>query len=520
MARKRIGMNKIRKLIELKAGTDMSERQIARALNISRPLVGRYWEGFQESGLRVEEVKEMADSELLGKITKPNVKKSRKYLELVSYFPTYLIELKRKGVTLQRLWEEYKERHVEGFQYSQFCYHFQQWREASEVRMHIKHKAGEKMFVDYAGEKLHYIDRKSGEQKPVEVFLAVLGASGLSYVEGSESQREEDWIRSNERAFWYFGGVTAATVPDNLRSAVSRSDPYEPDINPTYAEFAEHYSTVIIPARVREARDKALVENAVGLAYQRIYAPLRNRTFYSLQELNEAIWEFLEVHNNKAFQRLKISRRELFEKTERAALKPLPAERYPMKRTKWVSVQFNYHVELREDLHYYSVPHYLYKKQPKTKVKMVYDERIVALYYDNVRIAQHKRDRTPNDYTTLEDHMPAPHRFYAQWSPERLLRWAEAIGKEVREVVANVLESRKHPEQAFKVCLGILNLGKKYGEKRLEKICRKANSFGTYSLKRIENMLKLSLEEERHPQLELTPPVVNHQNIRGSRYYH
>jgi len=259
MARKRIGMKKIRRVIELKSGTEMSDRQIARALNISRPLVGRYWEGFRESELRVEEITEMADSELLRKITKPSVKKSRKYLQLLDYFPSYVIELRRKGVTLQLLWEEYKEKHAEGFQYSQFCYHFQQWRNASEVRMHIKHKAGDKMFVDYAGQKLHYFDRESGEERAVEVFVAVLGASGLTYVEAAESQKEEDWIRSNERAFWYFGGSTAATVPDNLRSAVGRSDRYEPDINPSYEEFAEHYSTVIIPARVREARDKALV---------------------------------------------------------------------------------------------------------------------------------------------------------------------------------------------------------------------------------------------------------------------
>ena len=265
MARKRIGMNKIRRLIGLKFTTDMSERQIARALNISRPLVGRYWEGFLESGLKFEQIKEMADSELLRKVTKPSVKKSQKYLELVAYFPSYLIELKRAGVTLLLLWQEYKQRHPGGFQYSQFCYYFQQWRNASEVRMHIKHKAGDKMFVDYAGQKLHYFDRKRGKQKPVEVFVAVLGGSGLTYVEGSESQQQEDWIRSNERAFRYYGGSTDAIIPDNIRTAVSRSDPYEPDINPSYAEFAEHYSTVIIPARVGEARDKALVENAVGL---------------------------------------------------------------------------------------------------------------------------------------------------------------------------------------------------------------------------------------------------------------
>jgi len=516
MARKRIGMKKIRDVIRLRSTTELSERQIGRALSISRPVVAKYWNGFQASGLTYEQIAEMADSELLRMVEKPKGGKSVRYREMAQQFPHIVVELKRKGVTLQLLWQEYKEEHPDGYQYSQFCLHFQSWKNASEVRMHIKHKAGDKVFVDYAGQKWPITDPKTGKEKLVEVFVAILGASGLTYAEATTSQEKQEWIRSNERALWYFGGVVAAIVPDNLRSAVSRSDPYEPGINPTFDDFAEYYDTVIIPARVRKYRDKALVENAVQLVYQRIYAPLRNRTFYSLEELNEAIGELLEEHNNKAFQRLEISRRELFERTERSALKALPPERYPMKETKWVTVQFNYHVELREDLHYYSVPYYLHKKEPKTKVKMIYDERIVAIYYDNIRIAQHIRDRTPNGYSTLPEHMPAEHRLYAEWGPERILKWAEAIGAEVALVVEKVLESRKHPEQAFKVCLGILNLSKGYGAERLNKVCRQANHYRTYSLKRIESMLKLALEQEKHPELELIPA---HENIRGSNYY-
>lgn len=517
MARKRISMKKIREVIRLKSTTNMSDRQIARVVNIARPLVGKYWKGFSTSGLSADQIQDISDSVLLKAIEKPCNKLNSKYQELCQYFPYFVIELRRTGVTGQLLWEEYKRKHPEGLQYSQFCYHFQQWRNASEVRMHIKHKAGDKMFVDYAGDKLAYIDRKSGKEVSVETFVAVLGGSGLTYAEVSPSQCKDDWIRSNEQAIHYFEGSPSAIVPDNLRSAVSRSDRYEPDINPDFAEFAEHYHTVIIPARVREARDKALVENAVRLVYQRIYARLRNRTFYSLEELNEAIWELLEVHNNKPFQRLPISRRELFERTERATLTPLPAERFSIKTTKLVTVQFNYHVELREDLHYYSVPHYLYKKEPKTKVKLVFDERIVAIYYDNVRIVQYRRDRTPNDYTTLPDHMPDKHRVYVDWSPERFTRWAQSIGSEVVEVVKNVLAGRKHPEQAYKVCMGILSLAKKYGDDRLNRICRQANEFGTSSLKQIENMIKLDLEQEQQPPLIVTIP--DHANIRGAEYY-
>ncbi len=522
MARKRISMKKMREVIRLKMSNDFSDRQIARALNISRPVVAKYWKGFLSSGLKFEQIETMADSKLLQILEKRPVvqnQKCDKYKKLAENFPYLLKELKSKGVTLDLLWDEYKLKHSGGYQYSQFCYHFQVWRNASEVGMHIEHKAGDKMFVDYTGTKLAIIDPKSGKETPVEVFVAILGASDLTYVEATPSQEKEEWIRSNERAFWYFGGVSAAIVPDNLKSAVNRSNRYEPEINPTFDDFAEHYGTFIVPARVRKMRDKALVENAVKLVYQRIYAPMRNRVFYCLEELNETIWGLLDGHNNKNFQRLDFSRRELFEQVEKSALKPLPKERYPIKTTKWATVGFNYHVELRDDRHYYSVPYYLRQKGVKTKARMVYDERIVAIYYDNIRIAQHKRDRRPNEYTTLPEHMPPEHRFYAEWSPERLCRWAKSIGEEVEQVIEKVLKSRKHPEQAFRVCLGILSLAKKYTPQRLNKACAKANRFGTYSYKRIESMLKLGVEEEQQQEFEFVSSIPDHENIRGSQYY-
>jgi transposase len=376
------------------------------------------------------------------------------------------------------------------------------------------------MFVDYAGEKLAIIDQKTGKEQPVEVFVAILGCSQLTYVEASMSQQSEDWIRSNERALWYFNGGVQAIVPDNLRSAVSRSNRYEPGINPTYDDFAEYYKTVIIPTRVREARDKALVENAVGLVYQRIYAPMRNMSFHSLEELNKTIWFLLEEHNNTPFQRLDTSRRGLFEEVERRALKPLPTEKYPLKTIKVLTVQINYHVELREDRHYYSVPYYLRKRGKKTQVKVMYDDRIVAIYYDNIRIAQHKRDRRQNEYTTIPEHRPPAHRYVAEWSSERFLRWAASIGEDVALVIAKVLESRKYPEQAFKVCMGILNLVKIYDAERVNNACRRAHSFGIYSYTRIENMLKQGLEDEVQSEFEWRKPQIPlHENIRGSDYY-
>ena len=518
MAHKRIGMKKIRDVIRLKSTTGMSDRQVARALNVSRPVVGQYWREFVATGLEYEQIAGMSDSELLELFERPRTRKSGQYRELAGQFGHYAMELKRKGVTLHLLWREYRQEHPQGYSYSQFCYHFQVWRNASEVTMHVEHKAGDKMFVDYAGAKMAITDRKTGEKREMETFVAVFGASGLTYVEASESQQKEQWIRSNERAMWYAGGVPAAIVPDNLRSAVARSDPYEPGINPLYDDFAAYYGTVILPARVRKARDKALVENAVRLVYQRVYAPLRNREFYSLEELNEAMWEQLEVHNNTEQQRLGVSRREIFEDVERQALKPLAGQKYPLKSIHEATVAINYHVELREDRHYYSVPHYLRKAGRKTVVKMIYDERVVGIYYDNVRIVEHQRDRRRGGYTTVPEHMPSQHRFYAEWSPERLLRWGTEIGAEVGELIRRVLHNRKHPEQAFRACLGILSLGKKYGEARLREACEQANAHGICSYKRIEAMVKLIVQREQHPQLEWAGVGV-HENLRGSAYY-
>ena len=286
MARRRISVDKIKEVIRYGVTTELSERAIGRALKVSRTAVTKYLECFRGSGLTWEQAQELPDSELLAVLegSRP-ARTSARYERLAERFPMMVKELRRKGVTLQLLWEEYLRAHPDGYQNSQFCYHFHRWRKSAEVSMHIDHKAGEKLFVDYAGDRLAIVDPDSGKEQPVETFVAILAASELTYVEASATQQGEDWIRSNERALRYCGGGTQVIVPDNLRSAVSRSDPYEPGINATFDAFAQHYGVVIMPARVRQARDKALVENAVRLTYQRIYAPLRDRAFHSLDEL-------------------------------------------------------------------------------------------------------------------------------------------------------------------------------------------------------------------------------------------
>jgi transposase len=519
MARERIKMKKIREIIRLRSMGITSDREIARALKIGRPAVAKYWAAFEKSNLSQEQIKEMSDTQLIALMGKTEKAIPGRLRVLSGYFPGYVIELKKTGVTLELLWEEYRREHPDGYQYSQFCYHYELFRKSCDVVMHIEHKPGDKMFVDYAGDKLFITDADNPAQTPVEVFVAILGASGLTYVEGSLSQKQDDWIRSNERALRYFGGTPKAIVPDNLKPAVGKSDPYEPGINPQFDNFAEYYGTVILPARVRKPRDKALVENAVRLVYQRIYARLRNGEYYSLDELNAAILELLEAHNNKKFKLLPYSRRDLFEQTERAVLQPLPANNYPIKTPQHARVQFNYHVWLKEDLNYYSVPWLLKQENKDCEVLILYDDRIVTIIYDNVRVAQHFRDRTPNKYTTDPSHMPPHHRFVSGWNPDRFLSWARGIGPDAVEVVNRVLNGVGHPEQGYKRCLGILNAGKKFGNDVLQRACKKANELGVSSCSRIISMAAQIKEADCQPELAWERSIPNHDNIRGSEYY-
>jgi len=519
MGRRRTGVNKVRDIIRYSQTTDMSERQIARALGISRTVVARTLQTFHVSGLEYPAVEQLPDSELQQNVQRgKTLQDGFRYTALADRFPEMVVELKKKGVTLQWLWELYIHEHPQGYQYSQYCLHFHRWRRSEEVSMHIEYKAGEAMLVDWAGDKLQVINGLTGQNWELEQFVAILGASELTYVEVRESQDEQDWIRANEGALKYFGGATSALIPDNLKTGVIHPDPYEPGLNPVFDDFAHHYGVVIMPTRVRRPRDKALVEGAVRLVYQRISARLRGKVFYSLGQVNTAIRELLEEHNRRPFSRLPYSRRELFERVEMHALRPLPTEPFMLKTTIFATVAINYHVELREDRHYYSVPHALRRRDPPTRVKVVYDERVVAIYWDNTRVAQHRRDRTPNGYTTLAEHMPPNHRWYAEWSAEKFLSWAATMGPETAQVIAKVLAAAAYPPQAFRSCLGILNLARRHGSDRLNKACGKALHVGTQSYTRIKNMLALGMEEETQPRLDLGA-LPEHENVRGSGYY-
>ena len=513
MKKKRISMDKIREILRLHEELDLGVRKIADALSISKTAVSDYISGFKACNISYSDIDKLTDTQLY-ELLCGRKKKSKRYSQLEKNFCYFAKELKRRGVTLKLLWEEYIEKNPTGYSYAQTAWHYRVWRQSSKVTMHMEHKAGDKTFVDFAGETLFIVDRKTGEKTEVEVFIAILGASQRSYVEATESQKKECWIRANENAFHEFGGVTAAIVPDNLKSAVTTPNKYEPDINPEYDDFAKHYGTVILPARSGKYKDKALAENLVKIVYQRVFAPLRNHIFYSIGELNEAISELNQKHINTPFQRLNTTRMELFLEVEKSQLKPLPSTKYEFKSFAFPTVGVNYHIYLSEDKHYYSVPYRLSGK----KVKVIYSSTAVEIYYDNRRIASHMRDRTKGGYTTKKDHMPSAHRYYAEWNPNRITSWAAKVGPNVKKLVACVLSGKKYPEQAYRTCIGIINLARKYGNKRVDKACSRALSFKLYQYRAVKNILDKGLDRiEEEKVYEQRLPL--HENIRGAGYY-
>lgn len=513
MPRKRTDVEKIREILRLSLELKFSVRAIAAAVGISKTSVGEYLAEFKRSGLSYQDVMHMEDTTVVEFFEKGN-KSNPLYEALSKEFPYYQKELARVGVTLFLLWEEYKGRHPDGFSYSRFCHYYRVWESKLSPSMHIEHKAGDLIYVDFTGKKMHYVDRDTGEMHPAEIFVSILGASQLIYVEAVDSQMLEDWIWVNENAWWYYGGVTRGICPDNIKAAVTKACNYEPLLNETYDDLARHYNTVILPTRPGKPKDKSLVENAVRLVYQKIFAVLRNQTFFSLKELNEAIWKELENLNNAKFQRRDISRRELFNQIERDALQPLPVERYEIKKYQVSKVEFNHHIYLKEDKHYYSVPYQFTGK----KVKTIYTSRTVEIFKDNVRIAFHQRDHRKYEYTTQKNHMPASHQYVDGWNTERYMKWASRMGGSIEEFVNLLLESKEHPQQAFKSCMGVLRLEKKYDQADIEKICRRAIDFNHISLKFLENSLKNNvhkMEEEKPAEIKL--PF--HENIRGKEHY-
>jgi len=515
MANKRIQMRKVRELLRLKFEQNISARQAAKIIGIGKTAASQYIAGFKASGLNISNVAAMSDSELLNVINIKKESDNLRYKKLSSLFPYFEKELKRTGVTLQLLWKEYTETRTDYYGYSQFCHHYYHWRKQKKVSMRMEHKAGDKMFVDFTGKKQQVVDPETGEIKEYEVFVSVLGASQLSYIEAVASQKKADLVAVNQNAIHFYEGVPAAIVPDCLKSAVIKSDKYEPQLNETFNDFANHYKTVILPARALHPQDKALAENFVRNAYTQIFAPLRNMVFFSVEELNTALWEQLDVFNRKNFQGKDYSRQQLFEEIEKSQLNPLPADDYELKTFNESKVQYNHHVFLKEDKHYYSVPFQLTGK----RVRIIYTTRTVEIYFNNSRVATHQRNRHPYGYTTKNEHRPQNHQYVSEWNPQRFIKWGRKISPEVEQVITRVLDSRKHPEQAYKSCMGLLNLAKKYAHSDYIKACKKALQLNCTNYKFIKNTLKtkaFNLTDDQEPELFKLP---DHENIRGKEMY-
>jgi transposase len=506
-------MRKIRETLRLHFDSGLGQRPIARCLDISRSTVGDYLRRGKAAGLNWPLPDALTDQQLYNLLFPPAtpVVSSGRALPDFTYLHT---ELKRKGVTLMLLWEEYLAEHSQGYRYSQFCEMYRRWAKTLKLSMRQVHKAGEKLFVDYAGQTLPIVNPQTGQISEAQIFVAVLGASSYTFAEATFSQNLPDWLGSHARAFEFFGGVPEIVVPDNLRSAVSKPCRYEPDLNPSYQDLAEHYATAVIPARVRKPKDKAKAEVGVQIVERWILAKLRKQSFFSLAEANTAIRALLDDLNSRRFKKLPGSRKQAFEKLDRPALKPLPTQAYTFAQWKKVRVGIDYHVEI--DGHYYSVPYQLRGQQLDARITT----DSIECFQQRKRVASHLRSFQKGRHTTVSSHMPKGQQEYADWTPERLIRWAAKTGPRTAALTEAILASRQHPQQAFRSAMGLIRLAKVYTPQRLEAACDLALDGGATSYKSVKSILKTGLDQQPRQQSLQTTDRVVHDNIRGGNYYH
>lgn len=512
MPRQRLSVRKIREILRLRC-SGLSARKIAKSCGLARSTVADYLRRARECGLDWPLPDGLDDTELERRLFPP-LPAAADSSRPEPNWPVIHKELRRKGVTLSLLWQEYRAVYTDGYQYSWFCEHYRRWTGKVDLVMRQDHRAGEKLFIDYAGQTVEVVNRHTGEIREAQIFVAVLGASSYAYAEATWTQTLPDWIGSHVRALTFLGGCPEILVPDNLKSGVTSPHLYEPDLNPTYQDMAAHYQVAVIPARSAKPKDKAKVEAGVQVVERWILARLRNITFFSLAELKEAIADLLVDLNGRAFQKIPGSRRELFEELDKPALAPLPSVPYEYAEWKKASVHIDYHVEA--DAHYYSVPYQLVGQ--KLDVRLT--AGVIEVFHKGKRVASHQRCYDPKRrYITLPAHMPKSHQEHAEWTPERLVRWAQKTGPAVARVVETILINRPHPQQGFRSCLGVMRLGKKHGEDRLEAACRRALAINACSYKSIDSILKNGLERQPLPEAAETAQPLEHPNIRGARYY-
>jgi transposase len=507
-------MRKTREILRQKWELGRTHREVAASVGVSLGGVAVTLSRAAMAGLDWPAVQALSDDALDRRVYGPRASTDDRSMPDYEYLHG---ERKKAGVTLQLLHLEYLEKTPGGFRYTAFCERYREWLKRRGLTMRQEHFAGEKLFIDYAGKKPHIVDPTTGEVIDVELFVAVLGASNYTYAEATLTQRGPEFIASNVRALTFIGGVTAALVPDQLKSAVTVACRYEPGIQRTYEELGLHYGTAVVPARPGKPRDKAKVEVAVQIAERWIVARLRHETFFSLEALNERIAELLEVLNDRKMRRYGASRRELFERLDRPALKPLPSK--PFIYAEWTKARLNidYHVEL--DRNYYSAPHALVHELLEARLAAT----TVELFHRGERVAAHLRSYKRGTATTLAEHMPKAHQKHLEWSPSRIVHWAASIGPKTRELVEAILAERRHPEQGYRSCLGILRLGKRFGQERLEAAAARAVAVRARSYRHVESILKNGLDRMPSPaepmEAEGATPVA-HENIRGGGYYH
>jgi transposase len=515
-------MRKIREVLRLRFENGLSHREISAAVGLSKGAVHEYLARAKEAKLGWQEARSLAEDEVerrLFQLLGQNEPPIRAPID----FQWVHRELRRTGVTLQLLWVEYREAvqlgqapGVRAYQYSQFCDLYAAFRQKLRPSMRQVHRAGEKGFVDYSGKHPRIVDRETGELYDVELYVMVLGASNYTYAEATRTQQVIDFVGSTVRAFEYYGFVPAVVVPDQLKSAVSKADYFDPDINPTFAEMAQHYSTAVVPARPKKPRDKAKVENGVLVAQRWILARLRNRTFFSLEELNLAIWELLEELNTRPFQKLEGCRRSAFETLDRPAMKPLPTTRYEVADWKKARVHIDYHLEYDHRL--YSAPNALIGERVWVRATRT----CVEVFFRGQRVASHARSYGRyGTMVTCAEHRPKSHREYGAWSPERIIAWAGSIGPAVGQVAEAILAEKLYPENGYRSCMALTRTAKRYGAQRTEAACRRAIAIGSRTRKSVEMILARGLDrvpavngDEEEPRAP-----VDHENIRGGSYY-
>ena len=509
-AKRELSMRQLRHLLRLHHG-GVSAREMGRLLGVARSTIQDNLKRAAAAGLAWPLADDVTDEVLELRLFGRAGVETGQRRRIEPEWAALARELKRPGVTMMILWEEYREVHPEGYGYSRFCDLLRGFERRLTPVMRQHHVAGEKAFVDYSGKRIAIVDPETGEIHEAEIFVGVLGASNLTYAEATWTQQLVDWIGAHVRMFRFFGGVPKLLVPDNLKSGVNKASFYDPEINRTYGAMAAYYSVGILPARRHKPRDKAKVEAGVRFAQTYILGRLRAQNFFSLAECNEAIKLVMQRMNERPMRHLGLSRRELFEKIERAALTGLPAEDWEFAEWRRARVNLDYHIEVHDFL--YSVPHALIRAEVEIRVTA----RIVEVFHRGQRVAVHERRYIGRKHGTDPDHMPSSHRRYAEWTPDRFRRWAGKIGPNTEGLISAVLASRRHPEQGFRTCLGILRSYRGLDAARLETVSARALELGVLNCKGVAALLA------RKPDAAVNndPPATlfDHANLRGPRYY-